>query len=149
MLKHSFKVHHSGIFATLLLLVYTVAIFIVSLLPLDTLLKIVFTALLLGTLFYYLYLDVWLLSSSSYVAIRIEGDDVVLITKDGNEVAGRVSRNSMVMPIITVLNVFLTEKERMCSIVIFPDSMDSIQFRELRVFLKWGALLHNGGPPDL
>jgi hypothetical protein len=64
---------------------------------------------------------------------------VVLIDRQGGECVGRLSRHSVVMPYLVVLNVMAADSHGRCSVVLAPDSMDAESFRQLRVMLKWGA----------
>ena len=93
--------------------------------------------LLVCALAYYLIRHAWLLLPTSYVAIRIEGNSAVLITRGGKELSGQVLHDSVVTPVFTVLNVLPHGKRRVQSVVIFPDSLDRELYRKLRVLLKW------------
>ena len=98
--------------------------------------------LLLCALLYYLRPNAWPSASSSYVAIRFVDDEIILQTHDGAELAGRVLGDSLVTPLLTILNVLPNGGKRVCSVVLFPDSLDSERFRELRVLLRWGIGKH-------
>jgi len=95
--------------------------------------------LLVCSLVYYLRRYAWLSLSSSHVAIRIDGNNIALITRGGSESAGQVLRDSVVTPVLTILNVLLPGKKSASFVVIFPDSLDKERFRELRVLLKWAV----------
>lgn len=75
--------------------------------------------------------------SSSIVAIRYYGGDILLITQAGDELPGNIQPSSVVTPLLTIVNVLPTGKKRTRSVVIFPDNLSREQFRELRVLLKW------------
>lgn len=134
-----FKLSPSYFYTAILFSVYILTILIVLLLPIMALAKVAIAVLLLSALFYYLRRDAWLLSSSSYVAIRLEGSVITLITRDHSELIGTVSRDSVVTPALTVVNVELAEKGLSLSVVIFPDSLEKQRNRELRVLLKWNS----------
>lgn len=119
--------------------VHFLAIYIILILPIASIIKAVCTAMLLCALIYYLLRYAWLLFSLSYVAVRIDGGDMVLITRDGREIPGKLISGSMLMPTLTILNVLPQGSKRLRSVVIFPDSMNTERFRELRVLLKWGG----------
>lgn len=95
--------------------------------------------MLSGLLIYQLMLNAWLVLPASFVAIRVEREEVVLISRSGEEWSGYILRNSVVTPLLTVLNVLPHKKKSVRSVVIFPDSMNPERFRELRVLLKWAG----------
>jgi toxin CptA len=134
-----FKLYPSHICSAILFFVYTLTILIVFMLPMVVLIKIALAALLACALYYSLRRDAWLLLPLSPVAIRIEGDQLRLITRGGSELQGEISGNSVVTPFITILHVVPQVIKGVRYVVIFPDSMDKERFRELRVQLKWGV----------
>lgn len=89
---------------------------------------------------YFLRLKVWLLSAESIVSIRLQQEELVLVTRAGHEYAGRLARSTFVTPWLTVVNVRIPHRLRMQSVVILQDSMDRENFRRLRVLLRWGEL---------
>lgn len=109
----------------------------VFLMPLFMWLKALLGIGLLGTLLYYLLRDVWMMLSSSIVAIRYYGGDILLITQAGDELPGNIMTSSVVTPLLTIVNVLPAGKKRIRSVVIFPDNLSCERFRELRVLLKW------------
>jgi toxin CptA len=129
----------SRIYSVLLFFVYSLAILIVFILPVAEFFIALVTFLLLWFLVHYLRRDAWLLLSSSLVAIRLDGEDIVLFTRDGRELHGRVLGDSVVTPLCTILNILIAGIYIKRSIVIFPDSLEKAHFRELRVRLKWGG----------
>lgn len=134
-----FKLHPSRIFSALLFSVYSLAILIVLILPIADWARAALVVLLLCALVYYLRRNAWLSLPSSPVAIRIAGKDIALLGRDGSELTGQVWADSVVTPMLTILNILPQGKRNMRSVVIFPDSMDAERFRELRVLLKWSA----------
>lgn len=132
-----FKLYPSHICSTLLFFAYALTMLIVFMLPMVVLARLVLAALLLGALVYSLRRDAWLLLPLSAVAIRIEGDQITLITRGGSELQGEISGNSVVTPFITILHVLPQAHKGVRYVVIFPDSIDKERFRELRVRLKW------------
>lgn len=138
-MRHYFKLHSSRIFSVFLLFGYLLAIFVVFLLPLPAWLNIVPGMALSGFLLFHLFRDAWLLLPASFVAIRFEGGDIVLISRSGDELSGNAARNSVVTPLLTILNVLPHGRKGVRSVVIFPDSMNRERFRELRVLLKWAG----------
>jgi len=134
-----FKLRPSRIFSALLFSVYSLAILIVLILPIADWARAALVVLLLCALVYYLRRNAWLSLASSPVAIRIAGKDITLLGRDGSELAGQVWGDSLVTPMLTILNILPQGKRNMRSVVIFPDSMDAERFRELRVLLKWNV----------
>jgi len=123
----------------LLLSAYSLVLLIVFTLPIVAFAKIALAVLLVFSLAYYLRRDALLSLPSSHVAIRLDGDHVVLTSLSGSQLSGQILRDSVVTPVLTILNILPQGKHRMRSVVIFPDSMDKERFRELRVLLKWGS----------
>lgn len=136
---HDFKLHPSRIFSALLYVAYTISILTVFILPAGLLAQAALAAILIFSLRYCLRRDAWMLLPSSHVAIRLNGDSIVLKDQNGRELSGQAVSDSLVTPLLTVLNVLPQGKGSMGSVVIFPDSMDKERFRELRVLLKWNA----------
>jgi toxin CptA len=115
------------------------AITIVFILPIMIFAKLGLAVLLLIALCYYGSLYAWLILSSSFVALRLEDDLATFYTRDSREFKGVVSQDSVVMSMLTILNVEQDKGKRILSMVIFPDSLDAEKYRELRVLLKWGC----------
>lgn len=122
-----------------MLIVNLLAIFICFVVCQQLWLSSLLTLLLFSALLYYVCRDVVLILSYSYIKLRPDGDSIVLVTRNGNEVSGQLARDSLVTPLLTVLNFLPINKKRVRSVVIFPDSMDKEAFRELRVQLKWNS----------
>lgn len=138
-MAHFFKLYPSRICSVLLFAAYFPAILIVLILPIFVLAKAALAVLLLCCLVYYLRRDAWLLSASSPVAIRLDGDSILLSDCKGEEVRVQLLPDSLVTPALTILNVLPPGKKSARSVVIFPDSLDSERSRELRVLLKWAV----------
>lgn len=134
-----FKLHPSRIFSILLLSVYLLTILSILMLPILALAKAALALILVCSLVYCLYRDAWLLLPSSCVAIHLDGTNIILATRGGGKLTGQVLRDSVVTPVLTVLNVLIQGKKSTRSVVIFPDSLDKERNRELRVLLKWGS----------
>lgn len=132
-----FKLQSSRICSALLFFVYSLAILIVFTLPIAEWARFALAVLLVCALVYYLRLNAWLSLSSSSVAIHIAGNNITFLTRDGSELTGQISGDSVITPILTILNLLPKGMKRARSIVIFPDSLDAERFRELRVLLKW------------
>ena len=94
---------------------------------------------LMFSLGYYLRRDAWLLAADSCVGLLLHESEAVLILRDGRQLHGTLAADSLVTPLLTVLNVSLPERFAARSVVVLPDSMAAEAFRQLRVWLKWGA----------
>ena len=133
------KLYPSRICSLVLFSAHSLAILIIFMLPLTGLAQTALAVLLVASLAYYLRRDAWLSLSASPVALRIDGINITLLTRAGSEVHGQILSDSVVTPVLTILNVSTQGQKGTRSIVIFPDSMDTDRFRELRVLLKWGG----------
>lgn len=90
---------------------------------------------------YYLLRDALLILPGAWIALRLEDERIVLFSRNGGEVAGRLLRSSVIMPHILILNIAVSGRSWKQSVVLMPDSMDAEPFRQLRVALKWGVTL--------
>jgi toxin CptA len=135
-----FQFHPSRYFSAILIAAHGATL--VALLPLDLLplwAKAGLAFLVLFSLIYHLRRDAWLSASSAIVSLILDGEMIILISRGGEQFAARILRDTLVTPFIAVLNV-LPEGTRLSrSMVILPDSLDAESFRQLRVWLKWGA----------
>ena len=131
------KLRPSVILAGLLFFAYLIALLAVIVLPIVVAAKFLLATLLLCALAYYFCNEVWLILSWSAVAIRLEDASVTVLTRGGNEYTGKVLGDSVVTSILTILHVSLLEQKKLRHVIIFQDSMDREDFRELRVRLKW------------
>jgi toxin CptA len=138
-LTNLYRLYPSRIYSALLLFVYSLTLLIIFILPIAGFITAAFSVLLLWALLYYLRRDAWLLLSSSPAAIRLLGKDITLLTRDGREWHGQILGDSLVTPVLTILNIWLPGTKSRRSVVIFPDSLEMERFRELRVKLKWGG----------
>ena len=123
----------------LLLLIHGITLATLMILPAAVWLRWIGAVCLLCSLAYYLRRDACLSLSSSCVALRVEGEYVVLTTHGGNELVGQLLRDSVVSPAVVVLNVLPQGARFSRSVVIFPDAIAAEAFRELRVVLRWAS----------
>lgn len=135
--KNFFNLYPSRLLFVLMLIVYSLAIFICFVIFKPIWLSLLLSALLICALVYYVCRDVALLLPSSYIKLRAEGDSMILVTRNGNEITAQLARDSLVTSALTILNLLPTGLQRVRSVVILPDSMDKEAFREIRVQLKW------------
>ena len=89
---------------------------------------------------YRLSLDANLRLRHSCVAFRLEeGEELVLVLRNGRHLPCRMSGDSLVTPWLVVLNVVSGEQRWGRSVVILQDAMGAESFRRLRVALRWGS----------
>lgn len=98
---------------------------------------ILLLSVLVASMVYYIMRDGWLKLDVSWTALRLDGDQAVLINRAGEEWKADLLRASVVMPHLVVLNFSGGKWRRSHSVVLLPDSMDAESFRHLRVALKW------------
>jgi len=129
--------HASNIGTVFLLMAYVLALLVVCILFKEIWLAGLLSSVLLCALAYYLCRDVRLIFPSSYIKLRVETDSIVMLLRNGGQISARLAGDSLVTPVLTVLNLLPEGKQKIRSVLIFPDSMEKDQFRELRVLLKW------------
>lgn len=138
-MQQQFKLQPSRYLAVILIVAHGAALAALFPLTLPAWSKVVLALLMLFGLAYHLRRDAWLSAPSSGTALMLEGDRVVLSTRGGKQLAGKVLRDSLVTPLITVLNVLPQGARFARSVIILPDSLDAESFRQLRVWFKWGG----------
>jgi toxin CptA len=100
--------------------------------------KLLGVALLVTSLVYYLRHYALLKSPESIVAFELsEAMQCMLNTRSGKHIPCVILGSTFVAPYLVVLNLRPENKWLDCSVVIFPDSMDGEEFRQLRVLLRW------------
>lgn len=75
----------------------------------------------------------------SEVALQLDGDRVIVATREGRQVVGRVLPHSFIAPWLTIVNILPQDSRVVRSIIILPDRLDPDSFRQLRVGLRWGG----------
>ena len=101
--------------------------------------KAALALLVLFSMGYHLRREAWLSAPSATVTLTIEQDLAVLTLRNGDQLTGKILRDSLVTPLLTVLNIQSRNTRIAHSLVILPDSLDTASFRQLRVWLKWGS----------
>lgn len=143
-MRRQFRLRPSRCFAAMLMAAHGLACLAVLLVALPLWTQAALTFLLLCSLIYHLWRDAWLYAPSAAALLMLEQDQVTLETRDGKRLEGRISRHTLVTPLITVL-LMLPHGARLArSVVILPDSLDDESFRLLRVWLRWGVELNPG-----
>lgn len=138
-MPQQFKLQPSPYLATMLIAAHGATL--AALFPLDFPIwaKTALAFFVLLSLGYHLRREAWLSAPSANVALMLEGDQIVLTTHAGEQLAGQILRDSLVTPYLTVLNVLPEGARFTRSVVILPDSLNAESFRQLRVRLKWGC----------
>jgi toxin CptA len=137
---HLIKLSPSRTFSVLLIFIHVLTVVVVLLLPMIVLAKTIFLVTLLLALRYSLRRYAWLLLPGSFVGMRIEGERISLFRRDAAEVTGTILSDSLITPLVVVINMLPDANSGIRSIVIFPDGIEKEQFRQLRVLLRWGAV---------
>jgi toxin CptA len=89
---------------------------------------------------YRLSLDANLRLRHSCVAFRLEeGEELVLVLRNGRHLPCRMLRDTLVTPWLVILNVMPSEQRWGRSVVILRDAMGAESFRRLRVALRWSS----------
>lgn len=101
--------------------------------------KVALAFLMLLSLVHHLRQDAWLFAPSAAVELTLEGDQVILGTRGGEQLCGKILHDSLVTPYLTVLNVLPQGARFARGVIILPDSLNAEYFRQLRVRLKWGG----------
>lgn len=132
-----FKLQRSHYLATMLIAAHGATL--AALFPLNFPIwaKIALAFFVLLSLGVHLRREAWLSAPSAGVALMLEGDQIVLTTRGGEQLVGQILRDSLVTPYLTVLNILPEGARFTRSVVILPDSLDTESFRQLRVRLKW------------
>lgn len=120
------------------------ALWVLFRLPLDSISCSVLGLLIVALCARVFFRDARLSWANSGIALRLEAaDEVVLILRDGQHVAGRRLAGSVILPFLVLLNIRL-EQGGYRSLLLLQDSMDAASFRRLRVALRWGVKRQDG-----
>lgn len=88
---------------------------------------------------YYLLRDALLKLGSSWIALQINAEGVVLESCNLLKCNGVIRGDSVVTAGLVILHVALHGQRNTVYITLMPDSMDAESFRQLRVLLKLGG----------
>lgn len=136
--RQQFDIGPSRSLAAILALAHGVALAALVPLAFPVWAKVALAPVILFSLWHHLRRDALLSEPSSCTALVLEKGEMALTLRDGKSLAGRVSRDSVVTPFLTVLNIMPGRGIFSRSVIILPDSLDPESFRQLRVRLKWG-----------
>lgn len=137
-MQRQFNFQPSIYLATALVAMHGAAMAALLSLALPSWVQVAMVFFLLYGLLHHLWRNAGLFAPSSNVSLMMDGDRIVLTSRNGKQVTGKVMPDSLVTPLLTVLNVLPQDTHWTRSVVILPDSMDAESFRLLRVCLKWG-----------
>ncbi|MEO6422439.1 MAG: protein YgfX [Candidatus Nitrotoga sp.] len=138
-MQRQFNLKPSIYFTIALIASHGAAIAVLTPLTLPLWARMLLALLVLVSLLYHLWHDAWLLALSSNKTLLLDGDMVLLVARNGDQVTARILADSLVTPFITILNVLPRGKYLARSVIILPDSLDTESFRQLRVWLRWGS----------
>ena len=128
-----------SVYLTLLLsTAHAVAVGLVLILSLPILLKIVITSTFCISLVFYLKRNARLAAPNSIVALEVREDCTCAIeTRSGKRLDCILLPTSYVSASLTILNLKVGGELLARHVVIFPDAINSEDFRKLRVLLRW------------
>lgn len=138
-MQRQFNLQPSIYFTIALVVSHGAALAVLVPLALPLWAKILLVLLVSVSLLYHVWHDAWLLALSSNKTLLLDGDMILLVARNGDQVTARVLADSLVTPFITILNVLPQGSYLARSVIILPDSLDAEAFRQLRVWLKWGS----------
>jgi toxin CptA len=138
-MQRQFNLQPSIYFTIALVASHGAALAVLAPLALPLWARTLLALLVLASLLYHIWHDAWLLALSSNKTLLLDGDMILLVARNGDQVTARVLADSLVSPFITVLNVLPQGAYLARSVIILPDSLDAESFRQLRVWLRWGV----------
>lgn len=99
--------------------------------------KLAMLTWILFSLFFYLARDALLLLPGSWRDISIDQGSVSVVTHGGSDLSGQIIGSTIVSPYFAVVRVMLQGHRLPVSRAIFPDSLDTGEYRELCVRLRF------------
>ena len=139
-MQHYFTFHPSRQLALYILLVHGVAIGSLIFVPIPKVAFVLLLIVLILSAIYYVLRDAQLILSGACIALRLEDDRIVLVSRNGDQLRGQLRPSSVITPHILILNIGLENHRGRKNVVLMSDSMDAEVFRQLRVTLKWGIV---------
>lgn len=121
----------------LLMLFHAMVALVVYATLMPSAVKLAMLILILLSLFYYLARDALLLFPDSWREISFDQGSVSVVTHGGSGFSGQIISSTTVNPYFTVLRVMLQGHLLPVSRTIFPDSLDTGEYRELCVHLRF------------
>jgi len=136
-MSQTFTLRPSRHLATVLTALHALAMFSVWVVPLPLWSRAVLLFVLLLSWGYFLCRDVYQLLPDSWVALRQEGQQMVVLTHSGEAVLGAIHPSSLASPLLIVLRILPQDRHWPRNVVLFSDSLEQETLRHLRVSLKW------------
>lgn len=140
-MRNYFAFYPSRQLAVCIFLGHGVAFGALVLVPIPKVALILLLIVLSLSSIYYVLRDAQLSLPGACIALRLEGEQVVLFNRNGDELTGRLLRSSVITPYMVILNIVLENHRWRQNVILLSDSMDAELFRQLRVTLKWGVEL--------
>lgn len=137
-MQRYYKLRPSRLLVLLFLLFSMVLLFTIGSLPLPFAVAFALTVIVLCHGLYGVLIDANLGLRHSCIAFRLEGEEIVLVLRNGNHLTCRLCDDSVVTPYLVIMNVVPDKQNRRRSLVILPDVMGRESFRHLRIALRWG-----------
>ncbi len=137
-MQRRFEFHPSHILSVVLAVAHIAVLAALLPLALPLWAKLALAVVIVTSLAYHVWFDAQRGAPSSATALILDGDQVILVLHGGQQLVVDISKDSLVMPLLTVLNLKPQGEYTMRRVVILPDSMDTESFRQLRVWLRWG-----------
>ena len=138
-MQRQFNLQPSVYFTIVLVAAHGTALAVLAPLALPIWTRTLLALLVIISLLYHVWRDAWLLALSSSKTLLLDGDLLLLVARNGDQVTAQVLADSLITPFITILNVLPQGAYLARSIIILPDSLDTESFRQLRVWLRWGS----------
>lgn len=127
----------------LLIFAHGAAAILLSLLTLGLGIKSVVTVFLIIGFIFYVRKDAQLLSQNAVVRIELFGKSgCYLTTRSGSRITCQILEDTFVSSYLTVMILKPGTKFLPITVVILPDSVDSEEFRQLRIWLRWRYALN-------
>lgn len=99
--------------------------------------RVAIIALLAANLFYHLSRDVFLLLPDSWCDVSLDRGFVQIVVRDGSSFRAKVADTTIVGPYLILFRVKLNGLRWLVSRAIFPDALETDEFRQLCVDLRF------------
>jgi hypothetical protein len=134
---NSLIIKSSVLFVLLLSLLYTLLVATLWMTQLDLWVRLSILSLILFSFSHHLLLDALRLSSSAWIFLSLNENQLVAGFRSGATRSGVVMAGSVITPYCVVLCARLEGRKLPACTVIFHDAMEPEAFRQLRVHLKY------------
>lgn len=115
------------------------ACFVVVCMPLAVSLKFLVCVPIILATPYFIAQEALLSLPWSYAGLElVHKGELRLIHKDGTSSAATVLHSSFMAAYLTILNLKLEHSRWRRSLILTPDRVDGVAYRQLRVWLRWG-----------